>query len=287
VTINTKPYISLIVPTMRMGGLDVLFDGLAAQTFRSFELVLVDGVFDYRPRVFDGRRFDFPVRHLRPRPNPFPVRAFASYANCGLRAATGEVVIFSGDFTFYNTDAFEKHAEFHRTHDEDEGCMAPHQYVEPPRIHRHFPRYYDTQDDTEIELYTADLGFGKFADYEWSVFEQEFHHPSWFAPCSFNNRFNSDPKVFFPAGPIDQQWFHGQNESCRLDRAKRVGGWDTRMDGAHGWEDTMFARRLALNWTLDPTNISYVVSPHAYFPDAKRLRDCSDNRAMLPESLST
>ena len=38
------PYLSIVVPTMRVGGLNILFDALAAQRFTDFELVLVDGL---------------------------------------------------------------------------------------------------------------------------------------------------------------------------------------------------------------------------------------------------
>jgi glycosyltransferase involved in cell wall biosynthesis len=48
---DNKPYISIIMPTMRIGGLGVVFDSLEKQEFRDFELVIADNIYEYRKDI--------------------------------------------------------------------------------------------------------------------------------------------------------------------------------------------------------------------------------------------
>ncbi len=92
----TGPKVSVVVPTMRLGGIDVLFDGLARQTFRDYELILVD---EWQPLrgvavKLEAERLRIPIAaHLKPdRPG------LAHALNLGLRVARGSIVCPLNDY---------------------------------------------------------------------------------------------------------------------------------------------------------------------------------------------
>lgn len=109
------PAISLIVTTYRLGGLDVLFDSLAKQSFTNFELVLVDALYDTRTKIVmrEARDRFLHVQHVRLNPHPFPAYAPASERNAGIVASTGDAILFLDDYVRLAPDFVERHAQFH------------------------------------------------------------------------------------------------------------------------------------------------------------------------------
>ena len=65
------PKISVIVPTNRIGGLDILFESLKRQSFQDFELILADAIYQYRKNIVAEtvRQYGFPVKHIEPSEN--------------------------------------------------------------------------------------------------------------------------------------------------------------------------------------------------------------------------
>jgi hypothetical protein len=286
------PYLSVCVPTMRVGGLDILFHGLKGQTYKDFEVIVADGVRQVKEPKSDGfgvsvdpswkkamayANGTFPVLAPPVEPNPFPVNSFCKYANTALDAAQGEVVVFLTDYTWLPPDCLEKHAAFHRAHGPNEGYMAPHQYVACPPLHPDFPAYKPGVGD-DTELYAADVVSGRLDRFGWSIFAEPFDQdPRTMPLCP--NQGQADPKLGLPPGPVDRHMFHGKNESCKASVAKAV-RWNEALDGTHGWQDSDMADALALPWTLDPENLAYIVNPRNHFPTARRLRDIWTNEAL-------
>jgi len=289
---DVRPYLSLIVPTMRMGGLDVLLSGLAQQTFRDFELVLVDGVKPWR-NAPELEQFDF-VRHIEPTNNPFPIQAFSAYANTGLLAARGEIVMFSADYTWYPPLCLERHAAHHvACPDPGWGYMAPHQYVECPTRAPGLPEYtcadMDVPTGTPEQLagyqvdavqYLDDMKRGRFYPFGWSTFAESFSGDARTLPPAGRGRANADVKLRTPAGGVPPSYFHAQNESVKRERAIQAGGWCSAMNGSGGWEDTEFAERVGCAWHNDPENVSWVLTPERMFPKCKLLRPHRSNEAL-------
>jgi hypothetical protein len=58
------PDISIVMPTNRVGGLDLLFKSLENQTFKNFELVLVDSLYKHRKDLVSekAKQYSFKVR---------------------------------------------------------------------------------------------------------------------------------------------------------------------------------------------------------------------------------
>ncbi len=277
------PFISVIVPTMRVGGIDVLLDSLQRQTFTDFELVLVDAIYDRRREVVErGARDRFlAVRHVGPQPSPFPMCSFCLMSNCGIAVSTGEVLLFAVDYTRFPDDLLARHARFHKSDPTGRaGMMGPHAYayldVEPS-----FPRYGHS--DEETSRYERDVRSGALDRFMMSIGAPGK------GPASPHDAdggavvpFNADPKLRMPPGKIDACFFHAKNESVRRERVIEVDGYDQDLDGAHLYQDSDFADRLTLKagvqWMLDPSAVVDIVNPRHVFPFARRARPHDENK---------
>ena len=277
------PFLSLIVPTMRVGGIDCLLESLARQSFTDFELVLVDAFADRRRELVTREASDrfIAVRHVGMSPSLFPVCAFSTYSNAGIAASTGEVLLFLVDYSRLPPDLLAKHAAFHKADaTKRAGMMGPHRYVALD-VAADFPKY--GRDD--IDHYAADIKDGRLDRFMWSI-GTATDRPS--SPHSADGGatvpHDADPKLRHPAGPIGPEFFHGKNESVRKARVLEVDGYDTDLDGAHLYQDTDFADRLTakagVRWALDPSVIVDIANPRHVFPFAKRLRPHEDNKAI-------
>src|SRR5258708_419893 len=132
----SAPFISVCVPTNRVGGLDILVAGLLAQSFTDFELVISDAV-QRRQRAFiPAGTLPFMVRHVSPRFSRFPESQFSHVANEAVAAARGEIILFIVDYTWLPPTLLETHANFHARHDRRQALMMPHQYYEMPALHQ-------------------------------------------------------------------------------------------------------------------------------------------------------
>lgn len=277
------PYLSVVIPTMRVGGISEMFAAFSRSQFTDFEIVLVDGLKAYRAeRVAEEARDRFlRVVHVCPEPNPFPDVAFCAYANAGLAAASGEVVVHMVDYSIPPPDLLGKHAAFHRADKTGRmGMMGPHKYTHLA-VNPRFPGY-GRQD---IERYAGDVKAGKLHDFMLSIGEatdapaqpHEVDGGGMAPP-------DADPKLRMSAGPVPADHFHAKNESVRLARALEIGGWDTALDGAHVFQDSDYADRLTVKagvqWTLDPTAIVSIANPRHVFPFARRSRSYESNQAI-------
>lgn len=273
------PFLSVIVPTMRAGGIDILIDALAAQEYTDFELVLVDALYRHRRDLVAAYARDRFVRlvHVEPRPNPFPVAAFCAMANAGLVAATGEVVVHMVDYSRPRPDCLRRHAEFHKNSDEYEGFMGPHQYIQLD-VDSMVPRYAQS----DADLYEDDLAAGKLDPRMLSIgMATDQYAKPWVVDGGNLATWDADPKLRMPAGPIAPVFFHGKNESLWLKDALSVNGWDEDLDGTHCYQDSDYADRLSVvagvQWTLDPLCVVEIANPRGVFPLARRLRDFREN----------
>ena len=94
----SQPFLSLVVATRgRTTPFAALFQSLDAQSFRDFEVIVVDQNSDARVGTPDQDAWSFPIRHLRT-----PGAAGASRArNAGLAQASGTHVLFPDDDCWY------------------------------------------------------------------------------------------------------------------------------------------------------------------------------------------
>ena len=102
----SDPHLSLVVATRgRATPFQALFESLEAQTYKDFEVVVVDQNVDSRVGTPDAEGWSFSIRHLHT-----PTESGASRArNSGLAAARGACVLFPDDDCWYPPD-FLAHA---------------------------------------------------------------------------------------------------------------------------------------------------------------------------------
>jgi glycosyltransferase involved in cell wall biosynthesis len=276
------PFLSVIVPTYRAGGVDVLLDALAAQTHTDFELVLVDVLKRHRAaKVAEEARDRFlRVVHVEPRTNPFPVASYCACANAGLAAASGEVALFLTDYSRPPPRLLALHAAFHRADASvgRAGLMSPHRYV-ALEIAAKFNLRYAASD---LERYQRDLERGYLDDWMVSIGQpSERADAGHTVDGGGRATADADPKLRMAAGPIDSVFFHAKGESVRLERCLEVNGFDEDLDGGHGYQDSDFAARLTsaagVQWFLDPSLVVEVANPRGIFPMLKRLRGVREN----------
>lgn len=273
------PFISVVVPTVRVGGLDILFDSLKKQTFTDFELVLVDGLYERRKNIVaeEARDRFLAVRHVGLSPTPKHC-AFCAYANAGVIAATGEVVLFCVDYSRLPPGVLAAHAEFHRADPTGRaGMMSPHRYIGLD-VDPSFPSY----GLQEIDRYERDVSGHVLDKWLWSIggalnVPGKPHE----ADGGVSVAADADPKLRLPAGPIGPEYFHAKGESVRRARILEINGWDTDLDGAHLYQDSDFADRLSVKagvrWMLDPSYVVEIANPRHVFPYMRRTRPHEDN----------
>lgn len=100
------PAVSLIVATVeRTKELGPLFESFAAQTFKDFEVIVVDQNTDERlsPYVEQARQLGLTVKHLKHRP-----ANLSAARNVGIEAAVGEWVGFPDDDCWYDAALLER-----------------------------------------------------------------------------------------------------------------------------------------------------------------------------------
>jgi glycosyltransferase involved in cell wall biosynthesis len=273
------PLLSVILPTMRVGGVDVVLESLARQTFTDFELVLVDAIGRRQEQVIEYARDKFiACRYVSIQPSPFPLCSFCLMSNAGIEAATGEVLLFAVDYSRFPPDLLAKHAAFHRADaTRRAGFMGPHKYVGLD-IDKSFPRFGQSQ----IDAYARAIENGQLDRFMLSI-GKALDTPA--QPHSADGGatvpHDADPKLRMPAGPIGAEFFHAKNESVRREVVREVGGYDQDLDGAHLYQDSDFADRLStkagVKWILDPTAVIEIANPRHVFPFAKRTREHQEN----------
>lgn len=285
---SPAPYLSVLVPTYRTGGLDVLFSGLANQTFKDFELVLVDALWRGRKAItrLHNAGGNFTVQHLEPKPisATWPACSFCAFANAGISVACGTVIVQFADYTWAPPDLLAKHAKFHQTGKGPLGFMGPQQYLAMPPLDARFPKY----EHGDLVHYAGDIELGALDPLLWSIFAAPM------TPASHPDLTSLDPihggadlKLKCDPGRIEAKFFHAKNESFKRTDALAINGYDLDLDGTNLYQDTDFAERLTIHrnvdWYVDPTAVAYIVNPRHIFPRPQYNRPSESNLAIWQE----
>jgi glycosyltransferase involved in cell wall biosynthesis len=286
-----KPDISIIVPTMRVGGLDVVFKGLSQQSFQNFELILVDGIHQYRKDlVFQkSQEYRFTVKHVEPTKKAFPVANFCNTSNTGIINASADLLLLITDYTYLPSDCVEKHIKFHTDFPaENVGYMCPHQYHSLPELSPNFTPYHQATSiyattNEQTEAYVEDIKTGKLKNVMWSIFKNDFDQDPKTLPLDSIGKI--DIKFTLPFEVADWRTFNAKNESIKTEAALKINGYDEDFDEGYPYQDSIFSlmltRKLNFIWLVDKDNIAHIINPRFVMPFAKRLRTPEDNLAML------
>jgi len=259
-----KPYISIIFPTMRPGGLDFVFASLENQTFNDFELIIVDNLYEYRKDIVKekAKQYSIQYKHIPPIINKFPVHSYPSTMNSGIVWARGEITLLTLDYRYFMPNSLQKHADFHKAAGYNVGYAAASKFVVAPSIKSGLPSYGYNDD---YDQYIKDLEGGVFQSYMWSIFEKEFDKDTpdtstWQEVDRLKHGY--DPKTDIPLGTIlPSNYIFLHSESLKTEIILAANGINEALDGAHSHQDVEFAQRLQnmfdFKWVCDNTNITY------------------------------
>ena len=284
-----KPYISVVLPIMRPGGLDIVFSSLANQTFKDFELVIVDNICEYRKNVIKDKAsaFDISYKHVPPRINKFPTHAFSSTINTAITHASGEVILFTLDYRYFMPWSLQKHADFHRIHQDNEGLSCPSKYMRSPPLKKGLPSYGTNgldSFDSYYDRYEQDLKAGKLDNHMWSIYENEFTTTSE-NPSEWEEEdkiYGYDPKTGIPIGtPLSPLLCFLQGESVKTKTVLAANGLNEEFDGAPNYQDIEFSHRLRnmfnFQFYCDNTNTTYRVGGgHNIIPKIQLIQSVCD-----------
>jgi hypothetical protein len=247
--------ISIILVTNRVGGLDVLFSSLRAQSNQDFELVLVDELRPYRRHATE--QVGKGTWHI----TPGTTQRWGQYMralNRGLDYSRGDVLLFISDYTALHPDTLATHAKFHETHGPRDVALGAIEYCALPALHPDFPKLYgwskighdpaNYSDETYApwldfkrrhelyeefrEAYERDLDSGKLDPFMFSTFAEPFVSAEGLKVWQTNDR-----------GP-PSQFMNLKNDSCRRELLTGF-RFDERADGTHGHQDSITHRQLA------------------------------------------
>jgi glycosyltransferase involved in cell wall biosynthesis len=295
--------LSIVVPSVRVGGLDVLCDSLAAQTCTDFELVLADGIHDARaPHVADRLAAQpFPVQHLAS--GGLPLSNYCRSINDAVVAARGDTILMLPDYTWLAPNTVEKHVRFHEANrGARRSLMIGYEYRFPPALDSRFPGYhpklidsaaaFDLHDPAaswevlttrEAERYSVDLFTGALEPFMWSIFVEPLTADSVAAL-----ELEHSHKLF------GVEWSYRycslKNESFPVEAWLELNGLDEDMDGSHLFQDLAWGERLnraGWEWEREEGGEITVVNPRSVF-SAKRIpRPMRTNETIAQQKLDS
>lgn len=266
--------VSIILPTNRVGGMDVLFAGLRAQNFREFELIVVDEIYEERRERFrfeiDRMSLDFPVIHRPPKDPPARWGNYMRSLNTAVEIARGSVLLFISDYTALEEGCISAHwwkHELARKAGMRAAVLGRSKHCRLPRLHSEFghvygwlamdhrpefrdgPTYAPWLDARKrhdfcikwTKAYERDLESGRLDPFMWSTFDPPLSDlkPIW-GSTSYHVE-----KGDLPEGEVQHQFFNLKNDSVSRSLIEEMGGFDERADGSHGHQDSITAKRLA------------------------------------------
>jgi len=260
--------ISIIMPTARSDYsiiglpnthfLEPTIKSLKKQTFKDFEFILVDGLYDKRPNLLSSK-FPFPVKHVPIHPNHRfwfnRKRWFVCAAlNTGIIHAEGELLVRIDDCSQFEADYLEKFwngyqsgffpLAMHIRYFKGKPARANIKYLNQVYQKRH-PNISDTERTEMLHRLYGDKGLVR--DTRWAVVEK-----------------NGGKMI----APIN--WYYGY--SCvSLEAALKVNGYDELFDADKSLEDVDFGSRLEMagykNMFLLDVNHSVIEHEHEPVPE--------------------
>lgn len=285
--------ITVIVPSYRIGGFDILCDSLAQQTHQARELVIIDAIHERRALQVAEKlaSYPFPIRHVKPSGGP-RLSNYSQSINDGIAQASGELIVIQCDFAWIPPDCLAEHWRAYQGSDKRTCFLRDNHCTALPPLHPEFRSYGpDMEQFTEgrraeierqinegADRYAEDLAAGKLDRFMWSIFAEPLTNEAVMAfPIT-----RSDVKQGRPQ--IDYRHCSLKNEGIPLEAFLAVNGLDEDFDGSHLYQDQEFAWRIeraGFRWATTPGADAYIVNPRTKL-SAKRLdRPMSTNGELM------
>ena len=243
--------ISVIMTTASMGGLDMLFNSLAAQADPpEFEVVIADEWYHERNKFLKFpwnvsedilSKFNDRVKHV-------PITKRVNYIdhcngwNTGLRAAEGELVCFINDYFWLYPNYLRDHWDIYKRYSGYSMIGYCDRYPWPAM---------------KLSVKTEDVW--------WTAFQQEFtaERAAHYFQCThpiYHERKGGHQGEPVPGCPFNRLpgslFYASLNESIPMAVLKELNGWDERYDGGYASNDVDLGVRAELvgwKFLLNPT----------------------------------
>lgn len=234
------PKVTVAWGSTRPGGIPMVLQALARQTFRDFEVLFVDGRWHKRhDRVLDTLEqlswpADIPFYHLpnyRSQPEGSVWTTPCAGFNTSIALAAGEIVVMLMDYSCPRPGWLAEHVAAHAGG--KRLVMGPYSYYEP------IYESVQTLDGNKPFIFTVG---GPETTAENIIAQREN-----FDEIAFNVRAGDAPRVSYREGiegPTDYRWCHTKNDSFPLEVALDINGVDEIFDYGCGPGDYEFAWRL-------------------------------------------
>lgn len=261
--------ISVLVPSNRVGGLDILFGSLESQTERDFEVILVDNIRKFRGietgSLWPHSRHILPMapiwwHHIEPSENRFPAVQYCATMNEGIAHASGETLLYICDYSWLHPRCLELHAELQKKH---RGPVTlDYRYVGLPPLKRPIDyrektpgteetaAAYTAEVNANADRYLADLQSGALDDLMWSIFAEPVT-PEVVASLPVEHEHK-------PSGADlanDWNWCSFKNESFPTELLLEMNGHNEAYDESHAWQDSELSYRFrerGIRWHSGP-----------------------------------
>lgn len=234
---RATPAVSVLTTAFRPGGLDFTLAGMRDQTFRDFELIVVDRRYEKRQeRVYELYKGygegGFPCIYVPEHRRNGKWTTFCSAWNTAIALARGEHVIFLQDWCYAPPGWIEAHLATHAGRD-NRFTLCSYGYYNSPALKTKQPFDFSGQSARSIRCTDWDAVLAGDVLDEIEVFEKGLFDPAWVP--DFTHQYNEVRPGLFASGiaPNDT-WVHIKNESMKRDFLWRIGGLDERLERGKG-----------------------------------------------------
>ena len=216
---------------------------LARQTFKDFELIVIDVFYDERPNYFKEHNYGLKIKHIPATPNPWynlGLVQTCSQFNKGIIHADGELIFTDADSSMLPPNLMEnlwKH--YQDGYFVSLGFGADVTYA---------PELYDTPGDVQqngkYHVKYGELQGAKLEETKKSIVPTDWYSFGYKGLVIMDHRFrkvfgNSDRNMT----PITQDWYYGIS-TLSLEAALKVNGYDVSFDGDSALNDIDMGYRL-------------------------------------------
>lgn len=270
--------VSVILPSYRIGGLDVSFPGLGNQTFKDYEVIFVDALHTRRRQLVAeyAEKKGVPLIHIPPKKDTLPLHAPNNFENTGLLKSSGELIIMFGDYQYPPPNWIEHHWQMYQQHKNTivMGSLD---------IYDHPPLKDGINEILDASTYYAFLQHNYCPEINdkvmMTVFKEEFK------PEDLKNLSLLIPDARGScSGPAPYTWVILKNDSVPIEIFENLNGLDENLDFGSGYQDTDFAfRALKAEYKIffDPANKVFQINHRTIIPPLKRLWNSKENEARL------
>lgn len=264
--------VSVLSTAFRPGGVDILLAGMRDQTFRNFEVILVDRRYERRREAVRdlAKYYGVELLHVPEHRRNGKWVVFASAWNTAIALARGRLVVFLVDWAYAPPGWIERHLEAIGTHRRYVVGSQQFTAIPPLRMKQEydFGAVIHAWEESLVCVEESPVFRGDVLD-EVDVFEAGRFDPGWIPRLLFEPVRHRDLRMNEyrrGSGPLAQDgWMLIKNDSVPREVLHAVGGIDDRLERGRGPIDIELQGRLRgaeveLWW--EPGAMVYYFDPH-------------------------